>query len=68
MFYATDNGNTAQDVNMSLWDAGNQYILAARDILQNVVTLYGPDTGRGSQLVNSTDSLFIVRGHGCGSA
>jgi hypothetical protein len=45
---------------MSLWDAGNLYIQAARAIVKNGMKLYGLGTNNSRAFVNSTDTLFIV--------
>jgi hypothetical protein len=56
-----DGSNQVRVINMSLWDAGNQFILCARNILQNSQRLYGPTTGVGVLFMNDTDPTFMVR-------
>jgi hypothetical protein len=60
-FFNTTAGNQShQDVDVSLWQAGNMLTKSVRYILQNGEMKYGLASGRSTTFGNDTDVLYIV--------
>ncbi len=59
-FYQLPNGTKGINANQSLWDAGNEYILATRGIVQNWPVDYPFGSNSSSRAQNDTRALFIV--------
>lgn len=62
IFFQSGNDTFSRVEDLSLWDAGNLFIKAARNILQNGNALYGLATNSSLAFQNDTDVLYIVRG------
>ncbi len=60
VFFQGSTGTFSQEQNMSLWDAGNLFIKAARNIVQNMEANYGLSTNNSLAFQNNTDVLYIV--------
>jgi hypothetical protein len=60
-FYRNSSGVQASMVDQSLYDASSNYVLAARSLLQNLISDYGGgDASRGAGLANDTSTLYIL--------